>query len=471
MSNCYDAAKVTGCFLPNDGSEKESVLIHTTYNANGEPHSTYATSLESDTPIDPATYKGGGTLVIGECPCITPADFKCLKKRDFRFFYDNGVTPGSSDNDCDARGNFIRFDWTFEVIGWETNVGTLGAGQGIPATTGWTPQLQGWVDFGENNYPIGSPTINHSFSFTPAPTWRAWVIEGCDPTAQFGTWTIRRDDGCIFNVYPRGYEETYSYVWCIDTIDCEGNPSQFFYNRTQNPDTNVVTWEQIEVPENISCFVNCDRELPPVILPGAESECTEKQYNLCDTSVDPQVELIIFVQECPGKDPVVFAHTLEDWTANLTAAEPSPEVPEYDLSKAVLADCETGEIVDLEQKCEDQAIFVKFCPEPDCPPPSIEIYCDSEGGQKYVVVTHANDICGTSGTFLAEAYYADPQVLTPYEIQGIPQICEDSTITDQKCLVDECGNKWTCVTVLNVVNGNTVTSETCVPYVKPEECE
>lgn len=363
MSKCSDADKVTGCFIPDDGSPKESVLIHTTYNADGDPHKTYATSLDSDTIIDPSTYLGGGVLLIGDCPCVTPAQFKCLKKRDFRLFYDNGATPGSSDNDCESRLNFVRFSWNFEVIGWKTNVGTLGSGFPIPATSGWTPQLQGWVNFGQAVYPVAAPTIEHSFSFTPAPTWRAWVIEGCDPEAQFGTWTLRRDDGCIFNVYPRGYQEQITHIWCVDSLDCDGNPTQTFYNRSQDSDTNVVTWEQIETPENIDCFVDCNRELPPVILPGSESECTEKQYNLCDSSVDPQVELIVFVQECPGQDPIAFAHTLEDWNANLASSEPSPEVPEYDLSTATLVNCDTGESFELPTtECEDK-LTTPFCVE------------------------------------------------------------------------------------------------------------
>ena len=360
MSKCYDAAPITGCFIPNDGSGKVSVMIHTTYDANGEPHKTYATSLDSETLIDPATYLGGGVLIVGDCPCITPAEFKCLKKRNFRFFYDNGITPGSSSNDGGLRPNFIHFDGMFTVIGWETNLGTLGAGELIGPATGWTPQLTEWFNFGANNYP--SENVEHSFSFTPAPTWRAWVLEGCDPTAQFGVWTIRRSDGVIYKVYPRGYTESYEYVWCADTIDCDGNPEQVFYDRNQNPDTDVITWTKLEnPPKDIDCFVNCDRKLPSVILPGAESSCVTKEYRPCDAN-NENVELILFVTDCDDSPRHIIAHTLSDWDANLTSPDPSPEVAEYNLADSRLVDCETGVDFEIPEECQTDVV-VPICVE------------------------------------------------------------------------------------------------------------
>ena len=342
MSKCFDAAPVLGCFIPNNGSAKESVMIHTTYNSNGNPHKTYATSLDSETPIDPATYLGGGTLVIGECPCVTPAEFKCLKKRNFRFFYDNGITPGSSTNDGGMRPDLIRFNGAFEVVGWETNLGVLGAGETIGPATGWTAQLTEWFNFGADNYP--STQVKHSFSFTPAPTWRAWVLEGCDPTAQFGIWTIRRDDGIVYKVYPRGYTESYEYVWCVDTIDCQGNPTQIFYERSQDSDTSVITWTELTTPPtDIDCFVDCDRELPSVILEGAVSPCETKEYCVLDSN-NNDIELVLFIIDC-GETRTRIAYTKFDYDN-----ADSPDIPEYDLTDASLLSCDGGEFI--EPPCE-----------------------------------------------------------------------------------------------------------------------
>ena len=117
----------------------------------------------------------------------------------------------------------------------------------------------------------------------------------------------------------------------------------------------------------------------------------------------------------------------------------------------------------------DSPSFIKECPPEPCPPPSEEIFCDGEGGEKYVIVTYASPVCGASGTFLASDYYLDPPVYTPY-VPTAALICEDAVVTDQACVVDECGDRWTCVTILNDIDGTAVSSNTCLPYIEPEEC-
>jgi hypothetical protein len=115
--------------------------------------------------------------------------------------------------------------------------------------------------------------------------------------------------------------------------------------------------------------------------------------------------------------------------------------------------------------CENP-VFVRECPDEPCPDPSIEIYCDSDpAATQYVVVTHASELCGTSGSFIASDYYATPRVLTSYTPVGSPQLCPDSSITEQKCQIDECGTRWSCVTVITPTAGGVVQSETCVPYI------
>jgi len=121
----------------------------------------------------------------------------------------------------------------------------------------------------------------------------------------------------------------------------------------------------------------------------------------------------------------------------------------------------------LGDNCEN-AIFTRECPPEPCPPPSEEVYCDSNG-TKYVVLGFVNDSCGTSGTFLAEPYYTDG-TQTTYEPTGKPQLCDDATIKEQECLIDECGTRWSCVNVITPVAGTVVESQTCVLYVEPADC-
>lgn len=110
-------------------------------------------------------------------------------------------------------------------------------------------------------------------------------------------------------------------------------------------------------------------------------------------------------------------------------------------------------------------MFTKECPPEPCPPANEEVYCD-ENGTKYVIVEYATELCGVSGTFLAEPYFNGTQTI--YEPVGPQQLCEDATIKEQECVVDECGTRWSCVTVITPVGGTVTESQTCVPYTNPE---
>lgn len=106
------------------------------------------------------------------------------------------------------------------------------------------------------------------------------------------------------------------------------------------------------------------------------------------------------------------------------------------------------------------------CPQQGCPSPTIDLFCDTDD-TKYIILNQL-DTCGESGVFLATPYYADG-TLTPYErISVVPQICSDASIKDQECVIDECGNKFTCVTVVTPVEGEVVETKTCTPYIEPE---
>ena len=128
------------------------------------------------------------------------------------------------------------------------------------------------------------------------------------------------------------------------------------------------------------------------------------------------------------------------------------------------------EIAEKGASC-DTPIYTKECPPDPCPPESAEVYCDGDGTQ-YVVVENLLSACGPTGTFEAQDYYSDPQILTAYTpTSDTDQICDDAAIKSQKCVIDECGDRWTCIEYVTVVNGTAVSSETCVPYVTNPDCE
>ena len=236
--------------------------------------------------------------VTGKDTCVIPANLECIKKRSFNFVYDNGFTPGSSTNNCDERNNLVRYNWDMTSNGWQTGAGVLGVGSQIGAYTGWTPQLQGWNAFGNSNDPYGSV---HSFQSIGAPTYRSWVVNGCNPDASYGSWELVREDGCEFTVYPVLYTEKIERIWTNHTQDCDGIVTTKYY--TQNADG--ITYTEVAAPSDVECFVSCDYSFKPVIIPGAESPCTTTEKTLCDR-IDPNdssqdVQFVLVTDDCEGE--------------------------------------------------------------------------------------------------------------------------------------------------------------------------
>lgn len=100
-----------------------------------------------------------------------------------------------------------------------------------------------------------------------------------------------------------------------------------------------------------------------------------------------------------------------------------------------------------------------------CPAPTIELFCD-DSDTKYIILDQLS-ACGPSGTYLATPYYQSGTLTAYTPTSTAPQICSDASIKDQQCLVDECGDKWTCVTVLTPVDGSVIETQTCTPYIDP----
>ena len=66
MSNCLNTIPTQGCFYPTSGADPVSILIHTVYREGKGVAYTYTDSA-TDTPIDAATYLGGGSVSVGVC--------------------------------------------------------------------------------------------------------------------------------------------------------------------------------------------------------------------------------------------------------------------------------------------------------------------------------------------------------------------------------------------------------------------
>ena len=261
-------------------------------------------------------------FITDDC-CVTPANLECIKKRTFDFVYDNGFTPGSSTNDGGERNNLVRFNWAFTSQGWETGAGVVGIGDAIGAYTGWSPQLTGWSTFGNTHDPYNSVS---AFNFYGAPTWRGWSVTGCNPAAKYGVWTILREDGVTFKVYPTLYTETIERVYRSHETDCDGNITTRYWDINEDG----KTYTEIDTPDDIECFVSCDYIFENVILPGAESPCTTTDQVLCDR-VDPDdpsqdVQFVQVKTVCDG------AVTLERYTLQSfnTATDPDGYV-EYEV--------------------------------------------------------------------------------------------------------------------------------------------
>ena len=69
MSNCNYTHPVQGCFIPSDTSlDQVSINIHVIYNSEGQSiGQAYTLPDSNQTPIDIATYLGGGSVASGNC--------------------------------------------------------------------------------------------------------------------------------------------------------------------------------------------------------------------------------------------------------------------------------------------------------------------------------------------------------------------------------------------------------------------
>ena len=279
--------------------------------------------------------------------CVIPANLVCLKKRSFEFVYDNGSTPGSVSNDCNERANLVYYNQSFTSQGWETGAGVVGNAESIGPYSNWGPQLQDWVLFGTQNDPYNS---QHAYGVRPAPTWRSWEIRGCNPEAQYGAWTLKRADNCIFTVFPTLYKETIERVWVNNTQDCFGNPLSKYY--VQNADGETYT--EIATPADVECFVSCDYIFPNVILEGAVSEClTREILNICDKLADgTKVPVAIVIDDCAGKRSRSF-YTLDSYTS----AQSPDDYVDY-IKQGVFVDCDT-EVVFVEPPIECESFVLK----------------------------------------------------------------------------------------------------------------
>lgn len=218
------------------------------------------------------------------------------------------------------------------------------------------------------------------------------------------------------------------YITIVQFFDCKGTLVNILYYETANPDVAMAS---------IPVTANCEP------APQVSERC------LIDTNGEKWI-----ATEYRDEDGIIVGtpfYLEENGVIGTPAGNPSD-----------WKSCE-----ELGSTCENP-IRTSECPPPVCPPPSLEIFCDTDTGTKYVIVTYASEVCGTNGTYEAEGYFADEQVLTTFEPASAPMICEDAAVKESKCITDECGKRWSCVTTINTVNGQPIESETCVAYIAPE---
>lgn len=281
--------------------------------------------------IEPTAWTGQDVRL---CKTYIPFTPRCLLKRTVCVWYDNGVTPGSSTNDCGARPNFIHYNQDFVVVWRLTGAGVVWSGDPLAWFAGWTPQLQGWADFATANDPY---ECTAAFWFLPAPTWRYMKVTCCDPNAQYWPLTIRNTTawsatfGCTYTIYPvissQEFDRIYEYArYCEQTGE-----KQMQYCKYED-----WVYTNIETPEDIECYVPCEFDFKPFII-WPTSNCITKEYRVCDKLADDTlVEIIIFVDDC-------------DWTRTTTTYllsdylnATTPEIPAYNIQWA-LVDCDSWE--------------------------------------------------------------------------------------------------------------------------------
>ena len=276
----------------------------------------------------------------------TPFTPERLKKRDFCLGYDNGMTAGSSVNYCGERQGLIRFPWEFEVLGWEVNGQDQGVGEQLGPFTSWGDQLQGWTDFFNENDPnYVEGKCEFDFGVLPAPTWRYTKLSCCNPTAKYGALKLRRDDGCLFNVYPVLCSDTITTAIAFSTLDCDGNKEEIWCDI----DGNVIP-----APEDKECYV-------PATFPfqdfkhGDIPECTQEVFTICDNGGEGGNTAFVSVHDTCNGVKTITNYTLDSWS---TATSPD-ELEEYDVVGQIV-DCATGEPFEFPANL-DQQILDKLC--------------------------------------------------------------------------------------------------------------
>jgi len=307
---------------------------------------------------DVRTAKAGGSVGIPKkTDCEIPVNLEEICKRTFEFIYDNGVTPESSINNC-GRQNYIRFDWVFESTGWTTGAGILGDGEPIGAYLNWGNQLStstipvSWINFGLKYDPYGS---DHTFAFKPSPTWRSWVVSGCNPDAKYGVWNLKRDNGCEYTVFPALYTEKIVKVYRSTTMNCDGVMETRYYDINKDGQT----YTQILTPDNIDCFIPCEKGFEPVIIKSEEIPCVTKDRILCDrvdendSSMDVQFVLVIDI--CQGKK-TRYRYTLSSYN---NSVNPDDLVTYSPIGKVYV--CGTNEVfIEEPDECEVDGTFTLF---------------------------------------------------------------------------------------------------------------
>jgi len=266
-------------------------------------------------------------------PCPTPADVQCLTKRTITVGYDNGLTPGSSSNDCGLRPNFIRFSWAFTLESWIVNGSNVASGETIGPWSGWTPQLQGWADVQNSINP--NPSGNSDFGFNPAPTWGFTEVTDCCPTASYGPMVFLRDDGCRFTVFPVLETETFDTCYTYWDRECDGPPVQRWLDADKNP---------IPEPADAECYVPCTYNFGDTS--EGESDCTQLPaiYGCDDDGAGNLTPVVVIVDDCPD-GRTVTAYTQDSWNTAVT----NDDLVEVTLT--ALVDCDTGNPITIPGPC------------------------------------------------------------------------------------------------------------------------
>lgn len=388
-----DAEEITTKFMRVFAYDKVGALVSTTdYTIDGST---------------PYTIVG-----VAECcdataePCLTPFTPECVVKRNFCVGYENGITPGSSSNDCGARPNFIHYNNTFEVVGWNVNGADVCAGEALGPFTNWTPQLQGWSDLFNLCNP--NTSANADFDFLPRPTWRYSKITDCTPTAVYGNLTIKRDDGCTFVVHPVLASQEFTYAYRYATYDCVTNTKKIVWC-----DASGV---EIEAPEDAECYVPCGYNFGPFIAEDAVSPCTVSEIReVCDDlgteDPDDNVTFIQIVNLC-GDKLFLDNYTFESWNT----AENPDDLVEYELV-GLPVNCATGAPVEYPSEC-DSATSVVICGQTEVECGYIGVTCETEGEAAPLV--NVGDPFSVFGTGAPNSEFIEAVAAGGTDLDGTP---------------------------------------------------